>query len=39
VVEKAAENDIPEDKAEEVINRLKRDGELFEPEQGKIQRI
>jgi len=39
VVEKAAENDIPEDKAEEVINRLKRDGELFEPEQGKIGRI
>jgi len=39
VVEKAAENDIPEDKAEEVINRLKRDGELFEPEQGKIQRV
>ena len=39
VVEKAAENDISEDQAEEVINRLKRDGELFEPEQGKIQRI
>lgn len=39
VVEKAAENNIPEDKAEEVISRLKRDGELFEPEQGKIQRI
>lgn len=39
VLEKAEENEIPEDKAEEVINRLKRDGELFEPEQGKIQRI
>lgn len=39
VVEKASENDISEDKAEEVISRLKRDGELFEPEQGKIQRI
>lgn len=39
VVEKAAEKDISEDQAEEVISRLKRDGELFEPEQGKIQRI
>lgn len=39
VLEKASENNISEDKAEEVINRLKRDGELFEPEQGKIQRI
>ncbi len=39
VLEIAEEQGIPEDQAEEVISRLKRDGELFEPEQGHIQRI
>lgn len=39
VLEVADEQGISQDKAEEVIRRLKRDGELFEPEQGKIQRI
>jgi replicative DNA helicase Mcm len=39
VVEMAEEADIPEEKAEEIINKLKSEGELFEPQQGSIQKI
>ncbi|MFB6144976.1 MAG: minichromosome maintenance protein MCM [Candidatus Nanohaloarchaea archaeon] len=39
VLEEADSQGISEDRAEEVIERLKRDGELFEPKQGFIQRI
>lgn len=39
VLEEAEDQGIGRDKAEEVINRLKRDGELFEPKQGFIQKI
>jgi replicative DNA helicase Mcm len=31
--------DLEEDKAEEVIEKLKREGELFEPSQGEVQEI
>lgn len=39
VLDKAEEEDIPKEKTKDVINRLKNDGELFEPEEGKVQRI
>lgn len=39
VLEKANDEGIKRDKAEEIISRLKRDGELFEPKQGFIQKI
>lgn len=39
VIEKAEEDGVDREQAEDVIERLKRDGELFEPQQGKIQRI
>lgn len=39
VLAEAEERGINEDEANEVINRLKRDGELFEPKNGHIQQI
>jgi replicative DNA helicase Mcm len=39
VLEHAEEEGIEEDKAEEIIERLKREGELFEPQQGHVQKI
>lgn len=39
VLEKADDEGIGREKAEEIISRLKRDGELFEPKQGFIQKI
>ncbi|MFQ3308056.1 MAG: replicative DNA helicase Mcm [Candidatus Nanohaloarchaea archaeon] len=39
VLETAEEQGIEPDKAEDIIERLKREGELFEPKQGHIQKI
>jgi len=39
VISEATEKGIEEGKAEEIINKLKSEGELFEPEQGSIQKI
>lgn len=39
VLDEAEEEGINRDKAEEVIENLKRDGELFEPKQGQVQKI
>ena len=39
VLENAEEEGMEKDQAEEVIERLKREGELFEPQQGHIQKI
>ncbi len=39
VLEKAEDEGFDKDQAEDVIERLKRDGELYEPEQGYIQKI
>ena len=39
VIERAKEEGIGEEKAEEIIQKMKREGELFEPQQGSIQKI
>lgn len=39
VLERASEEGIDEEKAEDIIERLKREGELFEPKQGFVQKI
>ena len=39
VVKSAAEKNINAEKVDEVIERLKRSGDLFEPRRGFIQRI
>lgn len=39
VLDEAEEEGIGRDKAEEVIENLKREGELFEPKQGQVQKI
>lgn len=39
VLESAEEEGMEKDQAEEIIERLKREGELFEPEQGHVQKI
>ena len=39
VIMEAQDNGISEDKAEDIINKMKSEGELFEPEQGSIQKI
>jgi replicative DNA helicase Mcm len=39
IVDEADERGISEDKVEEVIDRLKRSGDIFEPTQGKLQRL
>lgn len=39
VLAEAEENGISDEEAKEVINRLKREGELFEPKNGHIQPI
>jgi len=39
VIETAGDQGIKPDKAEDIIERLKREGELFEPKQGHIQKI
>jgi replicative DNA helicase Mcm len=39
VLEHAEEEGMEKDQAEEIIERLKREGELFEPQQGYIQKI
>lgn len=39
VIEKAVDEGLDEDKVEEIIDKLKREGELFEPKKGFIQKI
>jgi replicative DNA helicase Mcm len=39
VLEQAEEEGMEKDQAEEIIERLKREGELFEPQQGHVQKI
>ncbi|EHK00700.1 DNA replication initiator (Cdc21/Cdc54) [Candidatus Haloredivivus sp. G17] len=39
VIEAAESEDISSEKTEEVIEKLKREGELFEPKQGFVQKI
>ena len=39
VIEMAESEDIKPEKTEEVIEKLKREGELFEPKQGFVQKI
>lgn len=39
VLEEAEEEGMEKDQAEEIIERLKREGELFEPQQGHVQKI
>ena len=39
IIEEAAEKNIDESKVEEVIEKLKKSGEVFEPKRGQIQRI
>ncbi|MFB6158069.1 MAG: LAGLIDADG family homing endonuclease [Candidatus Nanohalobium sp.] len=39
VLENAEDEGIEKEKAEEIIEKLKREGELFEPQQGHIQKI
>ena len=39
VIEAAESEDIDPEKTEEVIEKLKREGELFEPKQGFVQKI
>jgi replicative DNA helicase Mcm len=39
LLENAEEEGMQKDQAEEIIERLKREGELFEPEQGHVQKI
>ncbi len=39
IIAEAAEKNIEQDKVEEVIEMLKRDGSIFEPKRGWIQRI
>ena len=39
VLEHAEDEGMEKDQAEEIIERLKREGELFEPEQGHVQKI
>jgi replicative DNA helicase Mcm len=39
VLERADEEGISDEKAEEIIEKLKREGELFEPQQGHVQKI
>ncbi|MFB6202994.1 MAG: minichromosome maintenance protein MCM [Candidatus Nanohaloarchaea archaeon] len=39
VIELAEDEGISEDKAEDIIEKLKREGELFEPKQGHVQKI
>ena len=39
IIEEAAEKNIDESKVEEVIEKLKKSGEIFEPRRGEIQRI
>jgi replicative DNA helicase Mcm len=39
IIKEAADKDMEEDKVEEVIEKLKRSGDIFEPRRGFIQRI
>ncbi|MFB6100026.1 MAG: LAGLIDADG family homing endonuclease [Candidatus Nanohalobium sp.] len=39
VLEHAEDEGMEKEQAEEIIERLKREGELFEPEQGHVQKI
>jgi replicative DNA helicase Mcm len=39
VIEEAKQRGIPQDKVEEVIDKLKRSGDIFEPKQGSINRL
>ncbi|MFB6180651.1 MAG: minichromosome maintenance protein MCM [Candidatus Nanohalobium sp.] len=39
VLDSAEEEGIEREKAEEIIEQLKREGELFEPQQGHVQKI
>jgi replicative DNA helicase Mcm len=39
VIEQAEAEDIKPEKTEEVIEKLKKEGELFEPKQGFVQKI
>jgi replicative DNA helicase Mcm len=39
VLDKAEDSDIDRQKAEEIIEKMQRQGELFEPEQGKVKKL
>ncbi|NMJ76518.1 hypothetical protein GLU01_00420 [Nanohaloarchaea archaeon] len=39
VLDRADDQGVDRQKAEEIINRMQREGDLFEPEQGKVQKI
>ena len=39
VVGEAKKRGLPQDKVEEVIEKLKRSGDIFEPKQGSINRL
>ncbi len=39
IIETAEEQGLEKDKAEEIINRLKREGDLWEPQPGHIQQV
>jgi DNA replicative helicase MCM subunit Mcm2 (Cdc46/Mcm family) len=38
-LDRADDQGVDRQKAEEIINRMQREGDLFEPEQGKVQKI
>ena len=35
----ASEKKIPEDKVDEILEKLKRSGDIFEPKRGHVQKI
>ena len=39
VLDRADDQGVDRQKADEIINRMQREGDLFEPEQGKVQKI
>jgi len=39
IISLAKERGIDESKAEEIINNMKRDGEIFEPRYGEIKKM
>jgi DNA replicative helicase MCM subunit Mcm2 (Cdc46/Mcm family) len=39
VMAEAKEKNIPEDKIYDIIEKLKRNGDIFEPKRGYIQKI
>ncbi len=39
IVERAAEKNIPSSQVEEIVEKLKRSGDLFEPRRGHVQKV